>query len=75
MANNTYQAIKNIYGLKEKYQNYPNKDAYNCEILSIMLDYEVVTPEVAEKLIAQNKLNFTGAKSIVNSFKEEIKND
>ena len=50
---------------------YSNKDAYNGEILSIMLRYHVISPEAAEKLIDNDKLNFTGAEVIVNTFKEE----
>ena len=70
MVNDTYKAIQDINGLRDKYKDNTNKDAYNCEILAIMLDYEVVTPEVTQKLIDSHRLSFTGAQSILDSFKE-----
>lgn len=71
MVNDTYKAIQDINKLQEKYKNESNKDAYNAEILTIMLKYKVVTPEVTEKLIADKKLNFAGAESVLNSYKED----
>ena len=71
MVNDTYEAIKEINDLQEKYKDSEDKSAYNGEILTIMLNYEVVTPEVTQKLIDSKKLEFAGAQSIVNSFKEE----
>ena len=70
MIDAPYKAINDIAKLEEKYKNTENKDLYNCEILNIMLDYEVITPEAAEDLVEQNKLNFKGAMSIINSYKE-----
>lgn len=70
MVNDTYKAIQDINKLQDKYKDATNKDAYNGEILTIMLRYEVVTPEVTQKLIDEKKLNFAGAQIILNSFKE-----
>ena len=70
MVNETYDAILEIGDLQEKYENNNNLDAYNCEILSIMLRYHVVTPETTRKLIDNNKLDFAGAESILNTFEE-----
>lgn len=71
MVNDTYKAIQDINKLQDKYKNDTNKDAYNAEILTIMLEYKVVTPEVTQKLIAGNKLNFAGAQNVLNSYKED----
>ncbi len=73
MVNDTYKAIKDINALQAKYKDISNKDAYNSEILGIMLDYKVVTPELAEKLITNKKLDFKGAKETLNKYKEENK--
>ncbi len=70
MVKDTYKAINDINDLNDKYKNDTNKDAYNCEILNIMLDYEVITPEVTQKLIDNKKLNFKGAQIILDSHKE-----
>jgi len=71
MVNDTYKAIEEINKLPDKYKNENNKDAYNREILSIMLKYKVVTPETTEKLIIDKKLNFAGAQNILDSYKED----
>ena len=71
MVNDTYKAIQDINKLQDKYKNDNNKDAYNAEILTIMLKYEVVTPEVTQKLINNKKLDFAGAQSVLNSYKED----
>ena len=74
MVNETYDAILEISDLQEKYEDTKNKDAYNGEILSIMLKYHVITPETTRKLIESNKLDFNGAEEILNTF-EGGKND
>ena len=71
MVNDTYKAIQDINKLQDKYKNDNNKDVYNAEILTIMLKYEVVTPEVTQKLINSKKLDFAGAQSVLNSYKED----
>lgn len=71
MVNDTYKAIQDINKLQEKYKNDSNKDAYNAEILTIMLEYKVVTPEVTQKLIIDKKLNFAGVQNVLDSYKED----
>ena len=71
MVNDTYKAIQDINKLQDKYKNDNNKDAYNAEILTIMLKYKVVTPEVTQKLIVDKKLNFAGVQNILDSYKED----
>lgn len=71
MVNETYEAIIEISKLDDKYKNSNNLDGYNGEILSIMLKYHVITPETTQKLIDSKKLDFAGASTILNTFKEE----
>lgn len=71
MVDNTYKAIEKINKLPDKYKNDSNKDAYNAEILSIMLEYRVITPEMTQKLITDKKLEFNGVQSILDSYKED----
>lgn len=70
MVSDTYDAILEISDLDEKYKDSNDLDAYNGEILSIMLKYHVITPESVRKLIEDDKLNFAGADAIVNTFEE-----
>lgn len=71
MVDDTYKAIQDINKLQDKYKNDNNKDAYNAEILTIMLKYKVVTPELTQKLIADKKLNFAGVQNVLDSYKED----
>lgn len=71
MANETYEAIMEISNLQDKYKNSNNYDAYNGEILSIMLKYNVITTTTAQNLIDNKKLDFVGAEAILETFKEE----
>lgn len=68
MVNETYDAILEIDALEEKYKDTDNKDAYNGEILSIMLRYHVVSKSTVERLIDTEKLDFAGASSILETF-------
>lgn len=70
LVEDTYQAIEDISSLKDKYKGSTNKDEYNKEILEIMLDKKVVTPEVTRKLIDNKKLDFNGAESVLNAYIE-----
>ncbi len=71
MVDDSYKAINDIIKLEEKYKNTDDIDMYNCEILNIMLNYKLITPEVAEKLVDENKLEFNGVMSIIDSYKED----
>lgn len=71
MVKDTYKAIMDINKLQDKYKDDSNKDLYNGEILNIMLNYEVITPEATQYLIDEKKLDFAGAQNVLNSFKEE----
>ncbi len=76
MVDDTYLAIKEIETLTDKYDNNSDKDAYNQDILSILLKYQVVKPDTAENLVKKDKLKFKGADNIIREFKEkENKND
>ena len=68
MVNETYDAILEIDALEEKYKDTNNKDAYNGEILSIMLRYHVVSKSTVKRLIDTEKLDFAGASSILETF-------
>lgn len=76
MVDDTFEAIKEIEALTDKYENTTDKDAYNREILGILLKYEVVKPETAKKLIENKKLEFNGAEEVIKNYQEkETKND
>ena len=68
ITNDYYESFEEIYGLKDKYEN-SNKDEYNKEALDILLKYKLITPESANNLVEQGKLDFNGAKEIIESYR------
>lgn len=60
-------SIKEIMNLEDECSN--NKNECNLDTLDIMLKYNVLKPEIAEKLINENKVNINGALDIVNKYK------
>ncbi len=73
MVSDTYAAIREISDLQDKYKDVVVKDQYNQEILKIMLNYQVVEPDVALDLVESGKLDFVGAKAVIETYKEENK--
>ena len=49
-------AAQEIYGLWGKYNEYQDKNEFNKETLDIVLKYEILKPETAEKLVDSGKL-------------------
>lgn len=68
ITNDYYESFEEIYSLKDKYEN-SNKDEYNKEALDILLKYKLITPESANNLVEQGKLDFNGAKEIIESYR------
>ncbi len=75
MVDDTFKAIKEIEALTDKYENTTDKDAYNREILGILLKYEVVKPETAKKLVEDKKLEFKGALEVIRNYQEKENNN
>lgn len=75
MVNDTNEAIKEINDLSYVYKDYNDKDIYNAAILKIMLKYQVITPEVTQKLIDNEKLDFMNVQNVLDEYIEENKND
>ncbi len=71
LTSDYYASFEEIYSLKEKYNNTSNKDEYEQEALDILLKYEIINPDSALKLIEKNKLDFEGAKEIVENYEGE----
>ncbi len=69
ITNDYYLAFEEIYSLKEKYDNTNNKDEYNKEALDILLKYELITTESANKLVEKGKLDFNGAKEVIERYR------
>ena len=62
-------AAQEIYGLWGKYNEYQDKNEFNKETLDIVLKYEILKPETAEKLVNSGKLKITNANEVINKYK------
>lgn len=65
------EAANEIYDLWADYEKYDDKNKFNQETLEIVLKYDILKPETAEKLVSSNKLQITGANEIIDKYKEE----
>ena len=68
-SNDVKIAANEIYSLWTDYENYDDKNKFNQETLDIVLKYERLKPETAEKLVNSGKLKIDGAEEIINKYK------
>ena len=61
-------SFEEIYSLKEKYQNTPNKNEYNKEALDILLKHSIITPDSARQLMEKDKLKIDDAENIIKKY-------
>lgn len=70
---NTYNTMKDIYELKNKYEKTEEKDyeSLSRDCIDTMLKYKIVTPEFMKALKENNKLKIQNIDSIINKYVEE----
>ena len=61
-------AIDEILSLSTTYKN--DKDGYNTKALEILIKYNVISQEQAEKLISKKKIDIPNAQGIIDSLKK-----
>lgn len=61
-------AIDEILSLSTTYKN--DKDGYNTKALEILIKYDVISKEQAEKLISKKKIDIPNAQGIIDSLKK-----
>ena len=65
---NEATAVKEILELQNKYKD--DKEGYNKEAFEILVKYDILSEEMAEKLINKDKLNVDGAIDIINKYRK-----
>lgn len=68
VVESSYQSFENIYSLKDKYQNVEDKNEYNKEALDILLKYDIIKKDSAQKLIDNGKLKIDGVETVINKY-------
>lgn len=72
IVGDTYNSITEIYKICTKYENAINKDEANLKSLDVLLKYEILDIESAEKLIETEKIIIPGAEDIILKYKEAL---
>ena len=63
----TYLSIKNVYDITLEYQNSSDKEEANKKCLEVLLKYEIISKESAEKLSNNGKLGIKNIKDVINN--------
>lgn len=71
IVGDTYKSIVEIYDIAIKNENKEDKTAANLDSLNILLKYEILSPNTAEKLLNDGKLEIDGASDIINNYKKK----
>jgi len=69
MMKDTSQAIDEIMDLRDDFSSNSTKDEFNRKSLDIMLKYNVIEVDYADKLIDKGKLKIAGADEILNKYR------
>ena len=68
VSSSNNKAINEITDLKETYEG--SKEDFNAKTLDILLKYKVIEYDYAKKLYDIGKLDFKGAKKVINKYKK-----
>lgn len=71
MSEKTYNSINDVYNIAKNYKNSKDKTSANLEVLGVLLKYEVLTIESADKLLESGKLDIKGAKDVIDIYRKD----
>lgn len=66
-----YNAVNEIYELKDEYHNQTDKSEFNKKSFDTLLKHEVISTESAYKLVDSGKLKMDDAKEIIQKYEKE----
>ena len=69
LSSGTNRAINEIMDLQEEYNNNEDKTEFNRKCLIALLRYKIITPEYAENLIKNGKLDIENSEEILDMFR------
>lgn len=75
VVRDTYNSVSEIYMIAQNNQDIENKDAANLDGLRVLLKYEILSPDSAERLVDNGKLDINGVRDIIDKYRKEIEND
>ena len=71
MLKSTSNAYDEIMNLRDEFSSNTKKDEFNKSSFEILLKYNIMSTDYAEKLVNSGKLKIDGAKEIINKYIEE----
>lgn len=69
VVKNTNQTVNDIVNLKKEFENNSDKEEFNRQSLKVMLKYDLITVEYAEKLAEKGKIKMEGIDEIINEYR------
>ncbi len=67
----TFNSVTEIYDIVTNYENNKDKEAANKESLNVLLKYEILSVNSADKLLEKGKIDFNGAKEVIDKYRKE----
>ena len=67
----TFNSVTEIYDIVTNYEHNKDKEAANIESLNVLLKYEILSVDSADKLLEKGKIDFNGAKDVIDKYRKE----
>lgn len=71
VVGDTYKSIKEVYDITTVYKDSENKDQANLQSLDVLLKYEILSVNSADKLIEKERITTKGTLDVVNKYRED----
>lgn len=71
VGENTYNTINDVYQIAKNYKDSTDKTSANREVLGVLLKYEIISVDSADKLVEKGKLEIDGAKDIIDIYRKD----
>lgn len=69
-TDSVYTALKEIYDIADIYKDSEDRDSVNLQALEVLLKYDILEPENAEKLHSKGKLTMPGIEGVILKYKK-----
>lgn len=71
MGEDMYSSINDVSTIIKNYKNSKDKTSANLEVLGVLLKYEILTIDSADKLLKDGKLDIPGAKDVIDIYRKD----
>lgn len=71
MTSKTFKSVTEIYDIVTNYEKSEDKTAANIESLNVLLKYEILSVNSADKLLEKGKIDFEGANEVIDKYRKD----